>query len=163
MNSDHEITKEVIGLLKEKKQLFEKFEAVTDQMMTDSFDQIDQMIDCTEQREQLKQQIDALDLRIRETAMQSKDGDQIIRVSKNLCDFKGLSPEYREIFEAGQDIFRIISRVQIADPQIQKNMEAMMEELQQRIRQNKKNTKFTGYIKNMGIQASKGALYDKKR
>lgn len=163
MNSDHETTKEVIGLLKEKKQLFEKFEAVTDQMMTDSFDQIDQMIDCTEQREQLKQQIDALDLRIRETAMQSKDGDQIIRVSKNLCDFKGLSPEYREIFEAGQDIFRIISRVQIADPQIQKNMEAMMEELQQRIRQNKKNTKFTGYIKNMGIQASKGALYDKKR
>lgn len=163
MNSDRETTKEVIGLLKEKKQLFEKFEAVTDQMMTDSFDQIDQMIDCTEQREQLKQQIDALDLRIRETAMQSKDGDQIIRVSKNLCDFKGLSPEYREIFEAGQDIFRIISRVQIADPQIQKNMEAMMEELQQRIRQNKKNTKFTGYIKNMGIQASKGALYDKKR
>lgn len=163
MRRDGEIAKEIIVLLNEKKRLFEEFEAVSEQMMTDSADEIDQMIDCVERREQLKEQIDGLDQRIQDTAGQSADGGEMLGAAKNLCDFSELKEDYREIFRAGQEIFGIISRIQNLDPQISKNMETMMEELQRRIKQNKQNTKFTGYMNNMGFQASKGVLYDKKR
>ncbi len=163
MISERDIAESVVGLLREKAHLFEQFEAVTEQMMTDSFDEIDRIVECVEEREQLREQIDKLDQRIRDTAMQSPGGEQMIRASKNLCDYAEVKPEHQDIFTAGQEVFRIISRIQNADPQVSRNMEKMMEELQRRIRKNKTNTKFTGYINSMGIQASKGVLYDKKR
>lgn len=163
MRDDREVAEEIVTRLNEKKRLFKEFEAVSEQMMTDSADGIDQMVECVEQREQLKTQIDELDQRIRETAGQSADGEAMLRASKNLCDFATLKEAYREIYSAGQEIFGIISRIQNMDPQIRKNMDTMMEELQRRIKQNKKNAKFTGYINNMGLKPSTGVLYDKKR
>lgn len=163
MKSENEISEQVTELLGEKKRLFEKFESITGQMMTDSFDEIDMVVECVEAREALRKQIDEIDLKIRNMAMECASGDTVIKASKNLCNFSELSPELQKIFTAGQEVFGVISRIQSADPQVVKNMETMMEKLQQKIRQNKKNSKFTGYINTMGLQASKGALYDKKR
>lgn len=163
MKTENEISEIVAELLAEKKQLFEKFESVTEQMMTDSFDEIDMIVECVERREALRKQIDELDIKISSTAMECENGEEIVRASKNLCDFSDLNPALQKVFTAGQEVFGVISRIQSADPQAVKNMRAMLEELQQKIRQNKKNSKFTGYINSMGLQASKGALYDKKR
>lgn len=163
MKTESVIAEIVAELLTEKKQLFEKFESITEQMMTDSFDEIDTIVECVERREALRKQIDELDIKISSTAMECENGEEIIRASKNLCDFSDLSPALQKVFTAGQEVFGVISRIQSADPQAVKNMRAMLEELQQKIRQNKKNSKFTGYINSMGLQASKGALYDKKR
>lgn len=161
--NDLETAKKIVVLLAEKKKLFEQFESVTGQMMTDSFDEIDGMLGCVDQRESLIGKIDELDRKIQTTAAQSENGELMLRASKNLCDFSALEPGYREIYLAGQALFGIISRIMDADPQINRNMETMMNELQHRIRENKKKSKFTGYINTMGIQASKGALYDKKK
>lgn len=163
MKADRDIAEEMAGLLGEKKELFEEFEAVTEQMMTDSFEEIDRMLDCVEQREQLRGRIDKIDQKLREAAAQSPRGELLLKASKNTCNYSELQEEFQTVFSAGQDIFRIISRIQNAEPQINKNMETMREELRNRIKENKKNTKFTGYMNNLGLQASKGALYDKKR
>ena len=163
MKTDRETAEEMVELLREKKELFEKFESVTEQMMTDSFEEIENVLKCVEQRERLRGQIDSLDQRLYETAMQSPKGELLLKASKNLCDYSELQQEFQMVFSAGQEIFRIISRIQNADPQINKNMETMREALRERIKENKKNTKFTGYMNNMGLQASKGAFYDKKR
>ncbi|WP_125141494.1 hypothetical protein [Clostridium transplantifaecale] len=163
MKTENEISEIIAELLAEKKQLFEKFESITEQMMTDSFDEIDMIVECVDRREELRKQIDELDLKISSTAMECENGEEIIKASKNLCDFSEVSPALQKVFTAGQEVFGVISRIQSADPQAVRNMKAMMEELQQKIRQNKKNSKFTGYINTMGLQASKGALYDKKR
>lgn len=163
MKTDCEIAEEMIGLLRDKKKLFEEFEAVTEQMMTDSFEEIERILDCVEQRERLKEQVDGLDQKLGQCAMQSSEGESLIRASRNLCNYSELRQEFQPVFSAGQEIFRIISRIQNAEPQISKNMETMREALREKIKENKKNTKFTGYMNNMGLQASKGALYDKKR
>lgn len=163
MKRDEEIAAELVLLLREKRQLFEQFELIAEEMMTDSADEIDRILDCVEEREQLMQTVDELDQKIKETAMQSVDGSTMLKASKNLCDFSELNESYQDIFRAGQEIFGIISRIQTIDPQINKNMESMMEELREKIKQNKQNSKFTGYMNNMGIQRSTGVLYDKKR
>ena len=158
-----EIEKELTELLREKARLFKRFELVTEQMMTDSPEDIDLIIESVSDREQLKQQIDGLDKKIRETAGRSGEGSLLLQASKNLCDYSELRPEQREIFEAGQELFGIITRIRNMEPQISRNMESMMSVLRERIKQNKTNSKFTGYMNNMGIQAAKGVLYDKKR
>lgn len=163
MKTENDISEIVAELLAEKKQLFEKIESLTEQMMTDSFDEIDMIVECVDRREALRKQIDELDIKISSTARKCENGEEIIKASKNLCDFSALSPALQKVFTAGQEVFGVISRIQSADPQAVKNMRAMLEELQHKIRQNKKNSKFTGYINTMGLQASKGALYDKKR
>lgn len=163
MKREEEIAAEIVILLREKRQLFERFEMVTEQMMTDSAEEIDRILECVEEREQLKEQIDELDQKVNETAMQSVDSGIILRAAKNLCDYSELKESYRDIFRAGQEIFGIIARIQDADLQISKNMESMMEELREKIKQNKQNSKFTGYMNNMGNQRSTGVLYDKKR
>lgn len=58
MGIETEIEQEVAGLLKEKARLFICFESVTEQMMTDSPEDIDRMIECVSKRESLKEQID---------------------------------------------------------------------------------------------------------
>ena len=100
-----EIEKEIAELLREKVRLFERFESVTEQMMTDSQEDIDLMIESVSEREQLKRQIDELDMKVRETAGQSEECGLLIRASKNLCDYSELRPEQREIFEIGQELF----------------------------------------------------------
>lgn len=158
-----EIEKDIIKLLEEKKILFGQFESVTEEMLTDSPDDIDLVVECVEERELLKEQIDELDKKIRQTAERSEDGALLIRASKNQCDYTELHPGQREVFETGQELFGVISRIKNMEPQIQKNMELMMSVLRERIKKNNSNSRFTGYINSMGIQASKGVLYDKKR
>lgn len=163
MGIETEIEQEVAGLLKEKARLFKCFESVTEQMMTDSPEDIDRMIECVSKRESLKEQIDDLDMKVREAAGRSRVGSVIMKASKNQCNYSELQPGEREIFEAGQELFGIITRIRDMEPQIRKNMESMMSVLKERIKQNKNNSRFTGYMNSMGVQAAKGVLYDKKR
>lgn len=158
-----EVEREIVALLQKKKQLFERFESITEQMLTDSPDAIDHIVECVKKRQELKERIDELDYQIDETVKRSENGSLLFEASKNRGDYSCLNEGQQEVFKSGQEIFEVIFRIRNMEPQIQKNMESMMGYLREQIKKNKNNTKLTGYMQTMGLQASKGVLYDKKR
>ena len=97
MGIETEIEQEVAGLLKEKARLFICFESVTEQMMTDSPEDIDRMIECVSKRESLKEQIDDLDMKVREAAGRSRVGSVILKASEPMQLFGASARRKRNI------------------------------------------------------------------
>ena len=91
-----------------------------------------------------------------------EEGRRLYEISKNRWDFRTLNEEEQALFSEGQEIFRVISRIQELEPGARAEMERVRDLLQEKIRKNNTNTKFTGYLKQMD-QGAKGMLYNEKR
>ena len=65
-------------------------------------------------------------------------------------------------FSAGQEIFTVMTRIRELEPGALAEMERVRNLLQDKIRKNNTNTRFTGYLKQMD-QGTKGMLYNQKR
>ena len=92
----------------------------------------------------------------------SPEGRRLYEISKNRWDFRTLNEEEQALFSEGQEIFRVISRIQELEPGARAEMERVRDLLQEKIRKNNTNTKFTGYLKQMD-QGAKVMLYNQKR
>jgi predicted alpha/beta superfamily hydrolase len=66
------------------------------------------------------------------------------------------------LFRDGQAVFTMITRIQELEAGLPEKMAAIQARLQEKIKQNNVNGRFTGYLKQMN-QGSKGVLYDKRR
>lgn len=160
-----ETSKKVLELLEEKESLFLEYEKETEKMMTNSIEDTDKIVDALEAREDLIEKINYIDEDIRIACREDQNGAQILEAVFNRCGYGDVSGSSREVFVQGQKIFQIIARIQGMEPQIAVNIQEIKEQLQTKIRQNKKEIRFAGYFNHMGTgqSISNGFLYDQKR
>ena len=150
-----EVLEQMRMLLREKAILFGQYEQETLRLDTDDLDAVDDIVDAVQARQALIDKINGLDRRIAAIGEASAYGARCFHIGKNQCDYAGLT-------EAGQEVFAIMTRIRELEEGIPGKMAVIQEQLQEKIKKNNVNGKFTGYLKQMG-QGSKGVLYDKRR
>ena len=150
-----EVLEQMRMLLREKAILFGQYEQETLRLDTDDLDAVDDIVDAVQARQALIDKINGLDRRIAAIGEASAYGARCFHIGKNQCDYAGLTEAEQAVFRVGQEVFAIMTRIRM-------KMTVIQEQLQEKIKKNNVNGKFTGYLKQMG-QGSKGVLYDKRR
>ena len=145
-------------LLRDKKELClfyeEKTRAMAGQKLKEP-EELEKLEQTLADREELIGRIDEIDRELLSCRDDSEEGRTLYAAARNECDYETLSAEGKQLFAEGQEIYKVLSRVQ--------EMESVMETLVLKIRQSNTNNRFTGYLKQMDYGESKGLLYNKKR
>ena len=149
-------------LLRDKQELFLQYEQETGKLLTEDLEAVDRIAEAVEAREGLIRQIDAVDAKLRETAAASGSGARLYEITKHRCDYAALSEGEQQLFQDGQQIFTVMTRIRETEERAREGMAKITGELQEKIRQSNTNTRFSGYLKQMDT-GTKGMLYDKKR
>jgi len=157
-----EVLEQMRMLLREKAILFGQYEQETLRLDTDDPDAVDDIVEAVQARQALIDKINGLDQRIAAMGEASAYGARCLHIGRNQCDYAGLTEAEQGVFRAGQEVFAIMTRVRELEARIPAKMAAIQEQLQEKIKKNNVNGRFTGYLKQMG-QGSKGVLYDKRR
>lgn len=153
---------QVRKLVKDKAELFLLYEEETKKLVTENPEDVDQIAEAVASRDDLIQQINAIDARMEEIRRRSEEGTRLYQIVKNQLDYGSLNPQERQLFDESQVIYTVINRIRETEERAEANMKQILAFLQEKIRQSNVNTKFTGYLKQME-QGTKGMLYDKKR
>lgn len=153
---------QVRKLVKDKAELFLLYEEETKKLVTENPEDVDQIAEAVASRDDLIQQINAIDARMEEIRRRSEEGTRLYQIVKNQLDYGSLNPQERQLFDESQVIYTVINRIRETEERAEVNMKQILAFLQEKIRQSNVNTKFTGYLKQME-QGTKGMLYDKKR
>ena len=153
-----EVLEQMRMLLREKAILFGQYEQETLRLDTDDLDAVDDIVDAVQARQALIDKINGLDRRIAAIGEASAYGARCFHIGKNQCDYAGLTEAEQAVFRVGQEVFAIMTRIRELEDGIPGKMAVIQEQLQEKIKKNNVNGKFTGYLKQMG-QGSKGVLY----
>ena len=153
-------------LLRDKKELClfyeEKTRAMVGQKLKEP-EELEKLEQTLADREELIGRIDEIDRELLSCRDDSEEGRTLYAAARNECDYETLSAEGKQLFAEGQEIYKVLSRVQEMEGEIRREMESVMETLVLKIRQSNTNNRFTGYLKQMDYGESKGLLYNKKR
>ena len=153
-------------LLRDKKELCLFYEENTRAMAGQKLkepEELEKLEQTLADREELIGRIDEIDRELLSCRDDSEEGRALYAAARNECDYETLSADEKQLFAEGQEIYKVLSRVQEAEGEIRREMESVMETLVLKIRQSNTNNRFTGYLKQMDYGESKGLLYDKKR
>ncbi len=156
----------MIRLIREKKELcllYEKQTGVMAGQKLEEMEGLEQLEQALADREALIARIDEIDRELLAYRDDSDQGRACYDAARNQCDYETLSPQEKQLFAEGQEIYTVLNRVQETEGAIRREMETMMESLLLKMRHNNTNNRFTGYLKQMDYGASKGLLYDEKR
>lgn len=159
------IDEQVIELLTKKIECFLKYEEETKKLTANGEDAVERITDALAVRQELIGEIDAIDADIRSVCEGAEDGRLLQDAAGNRCDYQRLTPEYQEVYQTGQQVFQIITRIQNEERLARASMEEVKNRFQKDIRQNQKVSKFSGYLKSMNYteDVKKGFLYNAKR
>ena len=152
-----EVLEQMRMLLREKAILFGQYEQETLRLDTDDLDAVDDIVDAVQARQALIDKINGLDRRLAAIGEASAYGARCFHIGKNQCDYAGLTEAEQAVFRVGQEVFAIMTRIRELEDGIPGKMAVIQEQLQEKIKKNNVNGKFTGYLKQMG-QGSKGAV-----
>lgn len=157
-----EVLEQMRMLLREKSILFSQYEQETLRLDTDDPEAVEDIVEAIQARQALIDKINGLDQRIAAIGEASAYGARCFRIGKNQCDYAVLTEAEQGVFRDGQEVFAIMTRIRELEAGIPKKMAVIQAQLQEKIKKNNVNGKFTGYLKQME-QGSKGVLYDKRR
>ena len=149
-------------LLAEKRELFSLYESETRAMLPETPEDMERVEEALEKRQELIGKIDAVDEQMNVLVQGTPGGERLMAAIKNRCDYKSLDAEGRKLFDAGQELYTLMSGIREEEQRIRERMLQMQGGLQEKMKQNNRNAKFAGYLKQMD-QGAKGILYDKKR
>lgn len=149
-------------LLREKAILLGQYEQETMRLDTDDPEAVDEIVAAVEARQAVIDKIDGLDEQMEGLRDGSAYGKRCYSIGKNRCDYSSLNDGEQGLFRDGQAVFTMITRIQELEAGVPGKMAAIQAQLQEKIKKNNVNGKFTGYLKQMN-QGSKGVLYDKRR
>lgn len=155
----------ILELLETKRELFIQYEAETEKIKSNSADETDLITEVLSKRDSLRVRIEQIDNEIEETCRLDENGELLYKAAKNTCDYGTLPPELKTVFDAGQKIYQVIARIQSDEELVLMNFKKVKDQLQELIKQNKKDSKLAGYLKYTGTgnMAKMGSIYDKKR
>lgn len=157
-----EMIDEMRKLLHEKKACFLQYEEETCRIASQECREAEEFEAGIAARQWLIEEIDGIDERLKAMKNFSAEGERLFEISKNRWDFRKLSEEEQALFSEGQEIFTVMTRIRELEPGALAEMERVRNLLQDKIRKNNTNTRFTGYLKQMD-QGTKGMLYNQKR
>ena len=149
-------------LLREKAILLGQYEQETMRLDTDDPEAVDEIVAAVKARQAVIDKIDGLDEQMEGMRDGSAYGKRCYSIGKNRCDYSSLNEGEQGLFRDGQAVFTMITRIQELEAGVPGTMAAIQAQLQEKIKKNNVNGKFTGYLKQMN-QGSKGVLYDKRR
>lgn len=157
-----EMLEEMRKLLHEKNACFLQYEEETCHLASRECREAEDFEAGIAARQRLIDEIDGIDERLKAMKNFSADGNRLYEISKNRWDFRTLREEEQALFSEGQEIFTVITRIRELEPGARDEMERVRDLLQDKIKKNTANTRFTGYLKQMD-QGAKGMLYNQKR
>ena len=157
-----EVLEQMRMLLREKAILLGQYEQETMRLDTDDPEAVDEIVAAVEARQAVIDKIDGLDEQMEGLRDGSAYGKRCYNIGKNRCDYSSLNEGEQGLFRDGQAVFTMITRIQELEAGVPGKMAAIQAQLQEKIKKNNVNGKFTGYLKQMN-QGSKGVLYDKRR
>lgn len=149
-------------LLREKTILLGQYGQETMRLDTDDSEAVDEIVVAVEARQALIDKINGLDKQMEGLRDGSAYGKRCYSIGRNRCDYSSLNEGEQGLFRDGQAVFTMITRIQELEAGLPEKMAAIQARLQEKIKQNNVNGRFTGYLKQMN-QGSKGVLYDKRR
>lgn len=149
-------------LLYEKRNLFLVFQNETVKLKNYTLEELEEMETSMSRRDEYTKRIDELDNHVRQICSRLEEGEWLLDIMKNKCDYGMLTGEQQELYRMGQGIFRIISEIQQEDMGVLGNMNSLILQLESNIKRNNEKSKITGYFQHMSYGVHKGALYNKK-
>lgn len=153
----------LVTLMEQKKQYFTYFLNESSMAVNLTLPEIGRYEKALEKRGQLILKIDELDGNIQSITENMVNGSEVLAAMKNTCSYGSLTPSLQRLFESGQEIFQIINMIQETDRQAAANLNRLMGEVQDKIKENNKNTKLAGYYSHLDYGVKKGFLYNEKR
>lgn len=148
-----DITENLCGLLAEKKQWFEKYQACTEALETCDIDDIEDYIT---KRTQYAIEIDKIDEAIGENCLGENNGALLHAAAFNRCDFEDVPESARLVFERAQEIFAIIFQIQEREPMILERMKTLREDLREKIRERQNVPKIAKYLGGLAVRPENG-------
>lgn len=146
-----ETTNELCRILTQKREVFVRYENETAALLTCPIDDIEQHMKA---RQQLADEVDGLDVHIAQLTQKSKEQQKELELAiKNLCARQELSPEVQNVFDASQQIFAVIHRIQRMETNVQERIQYEQKMLLEKIKQLNRSTtaKASKYYGKTGI------------
>lgn len=137
---------QIVELIQQKKALFTKFMEVSQKMLVSD---IDTLVILDEQRTDLRNQIDELDITLKKVYENEADADYIYRVLKNQENKGEIPLEYGEIFDASQSLYSLIYQIKENEVQVLAHLNLAKEKLLKQIKENQQSGKVVGYLKSL--------------
>ncbi len=145
----------VIELLELKKQLFLKYEQASIAL---TYSDIEQMEFIVDEREQLKEEIDQIDVKINQSAIAGQYGEAVWKAIKNQLNRSEVVSELLPLFDKGQEIFAAVNRIMQMEPLIIKHIEETQKELEQKIKSSNSIPKIKKYFDTIQTDLEDGSL-----
>lgn len=145
----------VIELLESKKQLFLKYEQASIAL---TYSDIEQMEFIVDEREQLKEEIDQIDEKIRQSAIAEQYGEAVWKAIKNQSNRSEVVSELLPLFDKGQEIFAAVNRIMQMEPLIIKHIEDTQKQLEQKIKDSNSIPKIKKYFDTIQTDLEDGSL-----
>ena len=142
-------TAEMIGLLEQKKELFQTYEVCTRAL----FDcEIDAMSDYITKRADLAIEIDKIDARIQEICAQEQNGALLSDVAANRCNYADAPQEWVDVFLAGQAVLAVVGRLVEIEERVMEHMQGIQTDLKKKIADTQNTPKIAKYLTGPGNQ-----------
>lgn len=146
-----ETTNELCRILTQKREVFMRYENETAALLTCPIEEIEQHMNA---RQQLAGEVDGLDAHIAQLTQKNKDQQKELECAiKNQCARHELSPNVKPVFDASQQIFAIIHRIQRMETNVEERVKYEQKMLLEKIKQlNRSSTaKASKYYGKTGI------------
>lgn len=135
----------ITELLSAKKELFVRYEQLTEQMLTDS---IEKLADLTMRRQKLCNSIDKIDKEIVKEADKLPNGSIIVKALHLQCLRDQVPDSWLDFFDKVQEIFAIVNRVRQMEPEITARIQNELMAVTEKIKEN--NRSMTAYAAKFG-------------
>lgn len=135
--------KTIVSLMEERKHLFSEFLKASNAMVSADIETLEEI---DKQREALKNQINILDLKIKNVYENRSDADIISRVIKNKIDSHEVSSEYQDLYEIAQQTFTDIFQALNIEKQISKHLNDLRDQTLEEIKASSNVSKITKYL-----------------
>lgn len=111
-----------LGALAQKRECFVRYQELTQGLLTC---EIDDILPGVEQREALREKIDAIDGALGEqiAQLEPERGALLTQAINNSCDYDAIPPEMQPVFAAAQQIFSTMSLIRRMEPELLERVE----------------------------------------
>ncbi len=147
--------KTVMKLLQQKKELFLKYEEISDELTYQDIERMEVIVDA---RDELIQQINSIDEEIKNSSLTDKYGTAVYQAIRNRCNRSDVAVELIPLFDLGQEILAVINRLMQMEPRIVQNIDEKQKELEQKIKDSNSLPKIQKYFDTIQTDLEDGSL-----
>ena len=150
---------QICELLEAKKEKFGQYERATLAMLDCGVDDIENYIT---ERAVLATEIDELDEEIARICDDEPNGNVWYSAAKANLNFSQVPPELQPVFEGGQQVRSLASRIATSEKQVVERLEFIQNEAMEKLREQQNVPKIKKYLSDLGDQPNTGSFKSEK-